>query len=230
MIRMFKVINHQKQEAYIKKYQIQKYISEQFLSLLELVLFKKGEHICKVGEKNDYLFFFVDGKAKLYITMDNGKSLLLYFYTPFKILGEVEFLKNERAQTNVQCVEDSYCLALPIVEVREALSYDPIFLRYVSEQLGKKLEYVSMNSSVNLLYPLENRLASYIVMAVSDEEQLYFQENLTHVSELLGTSYRHLLRTFQALCEKGILEKQKNRYRVVDKDGLYQMAVESMFK
>lgn len=54
-------------------------------------------------------------------------------------------------------------------------------------------------------------------------ESLYFNENLTHLSELLGTSYRHLLRTLNDLCKQGVINKEEEGYRVADKERLNQI-------
>ncbi len=45
-----------------------------------------------------------------------------------------------------------------------------------------------------------------------------FNENLTEVAELLGTSYRHLLRTFDSLRKDNVLEKSSQGYII--KDGI----------
>ena len=86
-----------------------------------------------------------------------------------------------------------------------------------------------MNSSINQLYPLENRLASYINESIiynENEENLYidFDENLVNIAELLGSSYRHLLRTFNILCKKGVLEKEDGKYKVINKFLLKDLA------
>ena len=76
----------------------------------------------------------------------------------------------------------------------------------------------SKNSSINLLYPLENRVASYIISIGVKEDSKYFKfdETLTIISELLGTSYRHLLRTLNKLVDKKILSREKDLYIVLD--------------
>ena len=54
------------------------------------------------------------------------------------------------------------------------------------ESLSEKLEKLSKNSSINLLYPLENRLSSYILATgervnVNGVDVLIFDENLTEM-------------------------------------------------
>ena len=59
--------------------------------------------------------------------------------------------------------------------------------------MALKLASLSVSNSVNILYPLENRLASYILASYTNEDNNN-TENLTQIAEFLGTSYRHLLR------------------------------------
>ena len=111
-------------------------------------------------------------------------------------------------------------------KARKELTKDRKFLKFTCESLAEKLAAVSMNSSINLLYPLENRLASYINESLTNDEELYidFDENLVNIAELLGSSYRHLLRTFNALCKKGVIEKYDGKYKVINKMLLKDLA------
>lgn len=84
----------------------------------------------------------------------------------------------------------------------------------------------SRNGSINLLYPLENRLASYIMATMGNENRIEFDETLTEIAELLGTSYRHLLRTINNLVSKGILRKDKAGYEVIDEEMLSSLAID----
>jgi hypothetical protein len=51
----------------------------------------------------------------------------------------------------------------------------------------------------------------------------FFVEKKTEVSEILGTSYRHLLRTFDRLCEKGVLKREGRGYRIADNNLLHEI-------
>lgn len=144
---------------------------------MELLLFKKNEHICKENEEIHYLYFFVEGKAKAYNTLSNGKSLLLCFYDGLQVLGDVELIHSQKTSSNVQVMEDSYCIGIPLEKVRVQLLHDATFLRCICDSLAEKLNRLSKNSSINLLYPLENRLASYILATgesvIHKEKRLY---------------------------------------------------------
>jgi len=206
---------------YVQKYNLDKLLGINISNCLELLFFKKGEHICIDGEPIDYLLFFIKSKAKIYTALKNGRNTLICFYNPFKLIGELEIIKSEPAISSIHVVEDSYCLGIPIKIVNENLVKDINFMRLISESLGEKLKKLSKNSSINLNYPLENRIASFIIASKNTskkngKEILIFNENLMEVAELLGTSYRHLLRSLKALCEKKIIIKNEMHYEVLD--------------
>lgn len=226
---MNKVNDYKLKMKYINKYQINEIFSEDMTEFMELMAFEKNEYICKENEKVEYLYFFVKGKAKVYVSLKNGKSLLLCFYDPLMVLGDLELVKLQEATTNIQVIEDSHCIVLPFNKVREKLLNDSKFLRYVCESVADKLRRSSNNNSINLLYPLENRLASYILVTkeevnTSEGKFFKFDGNLTEIAELLGTSYRHLLRTINALVAKEAIKKVKSYYEIIDENILEELS------
>jgi len=88
------------------------------------------------------------------------------------------------------------------------------------------MEASSRNGTINLLYPVENRLASYMMATRRNGNRVQFDETLTEIAELLGTSYRHLLRTINNLINKGILKKCKFGYEVIDEEMLSNLATD----
>jgi CRP-like cAMP-binding protein len=226
---MRRLIDHEKLDYYISRYHIDDIFELEMKQYMELFLFNKNEYICKTDEKLEYLFFFVEGKAKVYSTLSNGKSLLLCFYKPFKVLGEVEFMHYETANSNVQIIEETYCIGISFENIRRFALHDSKFLRYACDSLGEKLIRLSKYSSINLLYPLENRLASYLLAYTSKTVSegrniIVFEGNLTEVAELLGTSYRHLLRTLNDLCTEEIIKKNLHVYEILDLEKLKKLA------
>ncbi|WP_240838516.1 cyclic nucleotide-binding domain-containing protein [Acidaminobacter sp. JC074] len=225
---MIKIDDHHRMNMYLKKYNILNFFDKDVLDHLSVFKFEASEYIYRDGDYLDYFYFFVEGKAKVFSRLSNGKSLLLSFYKPLQIMGDIELFNEDCVKVNVKTISESYCIGLPIDYVRTNLIEDNKFLQMLCKDLGKKLDRCSNNSSINLLYPLENRLASYI-MAIDTKESsenrvLTFYDSLTEISELLGTSYRHLHRTVTSFVEKGILRKTKKGYEIVNRAPLNLMA------
>lgn len=227
---MKQIYDKAKLHEYIQQYHIDTFFSSDMSPYMELLLFKKNEHICKENEDIHYLYFFIEGRLKAYNTLSNGKSLLLCFYEGLQFIGDVEIVHARKTSANVQAIHDSYCIGIPLDKVRGKLLQDATFLRCICDSLSRKFSRLSKNSSINLLYPLENRLASYILATgertVHDDKQFIFSGNLTEISELLGTSYRHLLRTLHALSDKEVIRKRDGYFEIIDMKHLKELAAD----
>ncbi|WP_454054597.1 transcriptional regulator YeiL [Clostridium sp. Marseille-Q7071] len=225
---MEQINNEENLKYYIKKYGINNIFQSNTLDYMKLYSFNKNEHICKANEKMNYFYFLVEGKAKVYILLANGKSLLLRFYNPLDIIGDMEFIDSNIYNCNVQVVKECLCIGISLDDLRKYALNDPIFLKYMCKSLSEKLASSSLSSSINLLYPLENRLASYI-LAVSPEENEYpldgiVADNLIEIAEILGTSYRHLIRVINKFYKEKIIKKQNNLLIVLNRDVLKRLA------
>ncbi len=89
--------------------------------------------------------------------------------------------------------------------------------------MALKLASLSVSNSVNILYPLENRLASYILASYTNEDNNN-TENLTQIAEFLGTSYRHLLRVVKEFELEKIIKRDNKKLVILDKDKLEDLA------
>jgi len=164
----------------------------------------------------------MEGKVKISTTSSGGKTLLICFYQAEGIIGSIEALTDLPATATAQAVTDVVCIAVVIAPNRELLLNSLPFLRYLNTVLSVMFARSSKNNALNILYPLETRLCSYIALTQIDG---VFREKLTETGELLGSSYRHLMRTLEALCIKGILEKEgRGGYRIADLPALKTMA------
>ena len=215
-------------KKYYLTYHMDKLFAIDWLKEFELIKVNRLEYICFQEEELDYLWFLVEGRAKVVKGLANGKTLLLSFYEPLEVIGDVELIQAIPAACTVQALNTCYLLALPMEQFRTTLQKDIKVLNFICRTLSEKLDHISNNSSINLLYPLENRLASYIDKVAVELNQnkglRCFNENLTQLAELLGISYRHLLRTLNSLCHEEILSRQKEGYIVMNEERLKMLS------
>ena len=215
-------------EKYYNELNMQEIFINDVTKHMKLLKFDKYEYLSREEEDLEYLLFFIQGKAKVFKTLPNGRNLLLAFYNSIRVIGDIEIVKNQSATSTIQALSTCYCLAIPMKKARLELTNDRKFLKFTCESLAEKLAAVSMNSSINLLYHLENRWASYINEFLTNDEDsniyIDFDENLVNIAELLGSSYRHLLRTLNTLSKKGVLEKEDGKYKVINKVLLEELA------
>ena len=226
---MIKINDKCKLSYYLNKFKINEIFTKNIEDKMELHYFKKGSHICEKGKALDYFYFFVKGRAKVYVCTPNGKSLLIRFYSPLQVIGDVEITCDKNADCNIQAIEDCYCIGIPLHIIHEVATYDPKFLNFVCKHLSYKLTSTSASTSLNVLYPLENRLASYLLALYPNDsrpEDKVVTDNFTQLAELLGADYRHFLRIVDKLCLKNIIKKEKRSLVIVDREALKELSVD----
>lgn len=183
--------------------------------------YEKGEFLCLAGEHIPNLLLITAGKVRVAITGFNGKSLLYGINVNRGFMGCIELMTGARASASGESLTAVTCIAVPIAENLQTLTNSLPFMKALCMELSVVFESSSRASAQNILYPLETRLCSYIAMT---QENAFFSENLTYLHALLGTSYRHLLRTLESLCTRQILRKQAGGYAVVDSRALQRIA------
>lgn len=225
-------------EGYIREFGLDSLFQKDMRPYMSLMSFERGECICNTGDVLDYFYFNVFGKLKVYTLMENGKSLLLRFNKPLSILGDVEFMSGYRIKCNVDSLNESHLIGIKVADIQKHAGNDPLFLSYVIRSLGYKLYTISNSTSINLLYSLEKRFASYII-SISGEEAnpkdiMHINEiktsSMTEMATLLGTSYRHLNRVIRELADEGIVTKKNGNITVLDYPALKKLAGELLYE
>ncbi|MDF1996633.1 transcriptional regulator YeiL [Peribacillus frigoritolerans] len=215
-----KFITEPMHSYYIGKYSIQSLFSFPITPFIQVCQFERGEFIYKEGSYPQYIYYLVEGKAKLYVTHENGKVSLINFLQPLTFMGEVELLNSERYSKAIQTVTQTICLAIPISTCKDKILKDATFLRYLCSFLSEKATQISAKYTQDQAYPLENRLAAFILLSADGD---FYNEKHTEVCEYLGVSYRHLLHVLAQLCKTKNIEKQSRGYIIRDKECLEKL-------
>ena len=175
--------------------------------------FDAGEILCLDGEPVEWLFFLLEGRAKIFMTVDTGENLILNLWDGYGVLCDMElFMGDGIYHASCRAITPVRGIALPLDVNREILLGCNEYLRRTCRSFARTMAK-DRNVFNNILYPVEARLCSYIAINGTEGE---WSDNLTQVSELLGVSYRHLLRTLRGLCAKGVLRRTESGYVVAD--------------
>jgi CRP/FNR family transcriptional regulator, putaive post-exponential-phase nitrogen-starvation regulator len=213
-------------ETYVGRYSLIELLSPDLAASLRLVRRSPGELLIRSGDELRDILFFVEGRAKSYSTMDNGQSVLAAFSRPFDVFGEAELFSAGRYTLSVEAVEPCACLALPAEAIRKAVDRNGRLLMYLCARLGSKLSSRIIAESINLRYPVENRLASYLLAAADGEGRLRGAADLSELADFIGASYRQLARVLRRLRDEGILDGKRGLIRVLDRARLEPYAVD----
>ncbi|MNZ41259.1 Regulatory protein YeiL [compost metagenome] len=220
---------------YLRDHQIEAVFNEPLMQHLALYSFDQGEHICNQGEPAHILYVLVKGKVKIFTTSAEGKSLILSFKTPLEVIGDIEYVREIEIINTVEAVSQVHMIGIQYHWLEKfGKAYAPL-LQFLLDIITQKFYIKSDFLSFNLLYPVEVRLASYLLSVSFDESDSLFQRQLYTVSlsdtaNLIGTSYRHLNRVIQKLCQDGLVERSKGGIVVKDRKGLQQLASRNIYE
>lgn len=214
---MKKTLSEELKTYYIKEHNLMDIFDDKLLLGSQIFSFDKGDFIIRAGDYLDFYYIFVDGKIKVLNILENGKAILLKFYEDIDIIGDLEILKKSKLQCNIIAVEESYLIAIPIENILKYGFENKKFMEFTIISLANKLESTSNNSSYNLLYPLINRLCSYINEHSSKNNTIEFTSSFQEISEFLGTSYKHLNRTLKDLEKMNIIKRNGKKIIILDR-------------
>ncbi|MEC1353950.1 Crp/Fnr family transcriptional regulator [Bacillus sonorensis] len=181
--------------------------------------YEPGEIILHEGSDMESLLFLVEGKLKVTSSVETGKSLLLRFSYPLSVIGDIELIRGVPVQSQIEAVGECLLVGLSFQYIRRHEIDNPKLLHTLLDHLSYKLQTCTTASRVNLLASVENRFASYLVSTLSNDNNFGAElktANIEEISNLLGTTHRHLNRVIHSLSQRKIIERNKDSIRILN--------------
>ncbi|MBP2242759.1 CRP-like cAMP-binding protein [Cytobacillus eiseniae] len=221
-------------KSYLHAHQIETIFNEQLIPYLSLYSFSQGESICSQGDHAQYLYVLVKGKVKIYTTSEEGKTLILSFKTPLEVIGDIEYLRKIDIINTVEAVTPVYMIGVHYRYLEKyGKDYSPL-LQFLLDIITRKFTIKSQSLSFHLFYPVEVRLASYLLSVSVDESDPLFNKqlsiNIKDIANLIGTSYRHLNRVIGKFCAEGLIERRTGCIFVKNREGLSMLAGKNIYE
>ena len=231
-----KLIDNEEQlNNYLCVHQLESVFNESLLSHLSLYSYEPGEIICEQGDQQSHLYILVEGKIKIFMTSSEGDKLIIAFKSPLEIIGDIEFIQDIELINTVEAVTSVYMIGIHYDWLRKYGSEYPPLLQFFLKIITRKFRIKDNAFSFNLMYPVEVRLASYLLSISFDASNEHFKgtlsiKNLKDAAGLIGTSYRHLNRVINQLCADGLIERTKEFIVVKDREGLSALAKDNIYE
>lgn len=220
---------------YLHANKLESIFYDPLLPHLSLYSFEQGEIICSQGDASEYLYVLVKGKIKIYTTSLEGRTLILSFKKTLEVIGDIEYVRGIDIINTVESVTPVYMLGIHYQWLKKYGKNHAPLLQFLLDIITQKFHLKNNSMSFNLMYPVEVRLASYLLSVSFDETDSGFNGQLStadlkDAANLIGTSYRHLNRVIGQLCEEGLLERKKGVILVIDKQRLRELANDNIYE
>ena len=220
---------------YLETNKMLEIFSEIDTAYFQLNHFEKGELICNIDDKMDRLYFVVKGKVKVYTITPEGKKLILRFINLLAVVGDIEFIQNSKAHNAVEACSEVVAISISHMVIRNKLLQHPKLMNFLLENIANTLKISTRFTALNLLYPVEVRVASYLLSISTDSNGNMYKEDLdatsvSSIADFIGVSYRHVIRVLQKFYKEKLIEKNNGvivikdflRMKEVAKNNIYE--------
>ncbi|PFE65426.1 hypothetical protein CN316_22445, partial [Bacillus cereus] len=182
---------------YLKAYNLLEIFSGISTDNFQVNHFEKGKLICDKDDEIHRLYFVDKGKVKVYTITPEGKKLILRFINPLAIVGDIELIQNSKVHNVVEACSDVVAISITNTVIRNKLLHDPICMNFLLENIANTLKISTRFTALNLLYPVEVRVASYLLSISTDSNGNMYKEDLdstsvSSIADFIGVSYRHV--------------------------------------
>ncbi len=199
------------------------YLTKHRPDSVQIVEFDPGHVIVEEGEPMQHFYFTIEGKTKVFKDYENGKTFLLGFFDGLGVLGDIEYFHSIPATCTVQVVEPIKAYKISYSAIDIFYKNDIDFVTNMLLQLSRKVLHSNEITANNMVYPLEVRLASYLLSIATDEHE-HALPNLEDLSNNLGTSYPHLFRKLKEFEDDNLISRKRHQIRIINREELTTIA------
>lgn len=177
--------------------------------VLKLVEFAKGEILNDPLQPLSRFYIIVKGSVSIYNLTEDGSIRYISKAANGTLLGDMEFSGVGNQSFYIEAAETVLCLAIPFRENQCILENDPMFLRFVLNQLAGKLSLSTwMAASAQTL---EEKVLFFLRKIQADHEV----HSVNYALQPLHCSRRQLQRVLKKLCDEGrVIKTGRGHYRL----------------
>ncbi len=188
------------------------------LDACELLRFDARSEVLAQGAPVSAMYLIAEGAVEITCTNEAGQSVIVHMAIRGDIFGETETLSNSPAAATCTAMPGTSILRCP-APLLETYIASPDFVRNLARIFYNRLRRDNQNKFVDQFYPVEERLRAYLhlLSAISPE----ITKTQADLAGLLGCARQTLNRELGRLRDRRVIEIEKGRIRVLDRDALH---------
>lgn len=198
--------------------------SDDVLQKASLLSLPTKEQLFFSGDNYDALYCILKGKAFVTSYSESGSKIIVDTLPPGTFFGDIELYSfNYHSLHNVVAVPNTTVLKFPLQIVKSTLNKDIKFLNFMCQKLTEKLLVTSSNYSTSLLLSAKNKLARYLLNQLELNQSTTFNFSIKGISEVLGSSDRHIRRLMTELETEGILVRSRSTVTLLNIERIHSL-------
>lgn len=175
--------------------------------------FRKNAVVINEGEAGDSLYVVLSGRARIFLTNDEGREMTLDTRGPGDMIGEMS-LDGGLRSASVMCLESTTFSIVSRTALRQAIVANPDFaLQIISNLIGRVRQTTDLAKNLALL-DVYGRVAGLLLkLATEQDGKLVVTEKLTQqeIADRVGASRDMVNRIFKELTDGGYLSVERRQ-------------------
>jgi CRP-like cAMP-binding protein len=204
-------INHVKLFQMLPKHELE-YVNK----VVNILHKNKNDTIFLEGEDSDYLHMLLEGTAKVYRVDNKGNELLLHNFKAQSLIAELANFENMRFPASCKMITEGYIAKIKFTDFQILLQRYPALSMQVINSLTKKMKFLDAVIQQNLLLSSQAKIANFIY----ENEDVFVAQKQHQIASMLFITPETLSRNLKKFKEYGILENNKNKFTVIDREKL----------
>lgn len=206
-------------------------LPEEQLKDLSMILvdrtFARGENIFFEGDKGNGFYVVIEGRVKIFKLSPEGKEQILHFFGPGEPFGEVPVFTGRHFPAYAQALEESRLFFFPRDSFIDLIKRNPSLALNMLGILSMRLRRFTHLIEDLSLKQVPGRLAAYLIyLSEKKEDTRHIELNITktQLASLLGTIPETLSRILGKMVKQGLIESEGSRIKILDHQGLEDLA------
>jgi CRP/FNR family transcriptional regulator, cyclic AMP receptor protein len=189
--------------------------------------FPRGSVVYCPDDPGNSVLLLTRGRVKIMALTPDGREAILAFIEPGELFGELAVVDDSPRNEHAEAVQDSHVLAIPREELLWLLARRPDVAMSITKLIGFRLRRIE-NRLKNILFR-SNRERTVAVLLELLGSHGRFEDGrwevglrLSHqeLANLIGATRERVTHTLGQLQKEGLIEIQRRRIVVLDRDRL----------
>ncbi len=177
--------------------------------------FNEGEILFYEKDIPKSLILLSDGMLKVYKTDPKNHEVILHRFMPYTLVAEMVTMEGIPYPASAVFLSDGSVIEIDFEKFKEAFFSNPEIAFKFFQSLAAKIKNLERVISLNVVLDSTARVAKYIY---ENEDALTMRHN--HLAQYLHMTPETLSRMFKKLLTLGLLEKDAQGYKILNKEGL----------
>lgn len=189
--------------------------------------YARGATIFTEGQPGTGFYVLLVGRVKIFKLSPDGKEQILHIFGPGEPFGEVPVFEGRAFPANAEALDSSRALYFPRTAFVSLIERNPSLALAMLAVLSRRLRQFTVLVDNLSLKEVPGRLAAHLLYLSPDTQgpdELELDISKGQLAAMLGTIPETLSRILARLTKQGYIESDGRRIRILDRDGLEELA------